>query len=64
MMKKLAFLILASLIQFANAQEARMMTISVDPYEIEGYGVIEGEIKQIIGLNAPHPGHANEPVIH
>lgn len=55
-MRKLIFLLIASVVHFAHAQEARMMIINVNPYEIEGYGVIEGEIKQIHNSGAPHPG--------
>ena len=60
-MKKLSFLILAIVAQLTFAQEARMMNIEVDPYEIEGYGIIEGKIKLIVGTRAPHPGSHEDP---
>ena len=47
-MRKYLILVFIAVAQMVSAQEARMFNINVDPFEIEGYGLIEAQIRKII----------------
>ena len=62
-MKKIIFLIFISIVQLSFAQEARQFFITVDPFEIEGYGIIEAQIQTIISnVDPPYRQDLNRPI--
>lgn len=62
-MKKIIFLIFISIVQLSFAQEARQFFITVDPFEIEGYGIIEAQIQKIISnVDPPYRQDLNRPI--
>lgn len=52
-MRKYLILAFIAVAQMVSAQEARMFNINVDPFEIEGYGIIEAQIQTIISNENP-----------
>lgn len=64
-MKKYLILAFIAVAQMVSAQEARMFNINVEPLEIEGWGVLEGEIQTISGISSPSPRmqDPNKPII-
>ena len=62
-MKKIIFLIFISIVQLSFAQEARQYFKTVDSFEIEGYGTIEGQIHTIISnVDPPYRQDLNRPI--
>ena len=62
-MKKYLILAFFTLAQIATAQEARQLFINVDPLEIEGYGIIEAQIRQITDNgHSPRMADPNQPI--
>ena len=62
-MKKIIFLIFISIVQLSFAQEARQFFLTVDPFEIEGYGIIEAQIQTIISnVDPPYRQDLNRPI--